>query len=71
MTRTLAKTLVALGMAAVPMFVHAQSTDPDPSFGWNICIDPDNSMPFHPDGAVSNSRANLLFRATIGAPGSS
>jgi hypothetical protein len=66
MTRTLAKTLMAIGLLGGAMSVMAQ--DPFPPNGWHICIDPMNTAP-HSPGYGINSRANELFRCSIGGGG--
>src|SRR5579862_6787879 len=69
MTRTLAKTLVALGFVSSMTGAYAQAyNDPPIDFiGWSYCIDPTNSTPY--SGFASFSRANDLFRCTIGLSG--
>ncbi|HTQ10384.1 MAG TPA: FlgD immunoglobulin-like domain containing protein [Fimbriimonadaceae bacterium] len=72
MTRTLAKTLVALGFVASMTAVYAQNdayNDPPIDFiGWSYCIDPSNTAPYSTDWAI-NSRATNLFRCSIGGSG--
>lgn len=67
MTRTLAKTLVALGLASGVTCAFAQNDPPSNFPGWSICIDPGNTTPYQ--GWLVNSRATQLFRCTIGGSG--
>src|SRR5579862_9807532 len=66
MTRTLAKTLVALALTGGASFGLAQN-DPPPPNGWSYCrsfTTPNPSIPY-----ITNSRADDLFRVTDGAVG--
>lgn len=66
MTRTLARTLMALGMVSAGAFALAQ--EPPIPIGWAICIDPTNTTPYSTD-YLAYTRANLLFRVCAGISG--
>src|ERR1051325_7427181 len=67
MTRTLARTLMALGFVSGGALAFGQNDPPIPP-GWGICIDPTNMMPYSADyGALT--RANILFRVAAGISG--
>src|ERR1044072_3487909 len=67
MIRTLARTLMGLGCAVGSMCAYAQ-TDPPPPIGWDICINPTNTRP-RSTPYIFNTRANDLFRVTVGHTG--